>query len=310
MAKKCEIWQDRYPSADGLSSVSYCCFVPLEVVPRAVIQISHGMCEYFMRYRPLAEYLCELGYVVCGNDHTGHGESAANADALGFTGGVDAMVEDLYTLTEKMRGQFENLPVILVGHSMGSFLARYYAEIYPDSVDGLVIVGTGGPDNPTELGKALAKTTMKLRGEKHRSPLITEIAFGSYNKGLVCEKGKKAWLTRDAAVVDAYAEDKFCNYTFTAKGYYDLFDMIGRVSRPNWAGTLTKDLPVLILSGEADPVGAYGKGVVKVHERLLAAGMTDVKMILYPEMRHEVFNEIGKEQVYGDLVAWLEEHGF
>ena len=141
-------------------------------------------------------------------------------------------------------------------------------------------------------------------------PLITGIAFGSYNKGFDCEKGKKAWLTRDTAVVDAYAEDKFCNYTFTAKGYYDLFDMIGRVSRREWAEKLPKALPTLILSGEADPVGAYGKGVRKVHERMIAAGMSDVSLILYPEMRHEVFNELGKEQVWGDLALWLSTHGF
>lgn len=310
MEKRCEFWQDRFPSADGYSSISYFCFAPTDVVPKAVIQISHGMCEYFLRYRPLAEYLCDLGYVVCGNDHTGHGESAVDEEELGLTGGVDAMVEDLYTLTEAMREQFAEIPVVLIGHSMGSFLARLYAEKYPEGADALVIVGTGGPDNPTELGKALAKTTAKLRGEKHRSPLITEIAFGSYNKGLDCEKGKKAWLSRDTAVVDAYAKDPFCNYTFTAKGYYDLFDMIGRVSRKEWATSLPKSLPILMLSGEADPVGAYGKGVTKVYERLLAAEMSDVKLILYPEMRHEVFNEIGKEQVFGDLVEWLAAHGF
>lgn len=310
MEKRCEFWQDRYPSADGYSSISYFCFVPMDTAPKAVIQISHGMCEYVLRYRPLAEYLCSLGYAVCGNDHTGHGESVVDDGELGLTGGVDAMVEDLYTLTETIREQFAELPVILLGHSMGSFLARLYAETYPEGADGLVIVGTGGPDNPTELGKALAKTTAKLRGEKHRSPLITEIAFGSYNKGLTCEKGKKAWLSRDTAVVDAYAEDKYCNYTFTAKGYYDLFDMIGRVSRKEWAQKLPKNLPILMLSGEADPVGSYGKGVEKVYGRLLDAGMEDVKLILYPEMRHEVFNEIGKEQVFGDLAEWLSAHGF
>lgn len=310
MGNACDLQKGTFPSADGCSSVAYYCFVPSETPPRAVVQISHGMCEYFMRYRPLAEYLTALGYAVCGNDHTGHGESAPDSAALGLTGGVDAMVGDLHTLTGLLREKFPGVPLVLLGHSMGSFLARLYGEIYPDAVDGLVIVGTGGPDNPTGLGKTLAKLTAGLRGKAHRSALITEIAFGSYNKGLAAEKGKKAWLSRDTAVVDAYAEDKFCNYTFTAKGYYDLFDMIGRVSRKEWAQKLPSTLPVLMLSGEKDPVGSYGKGVKKIYERLLAAGLCDVTLRLYPEMRHEVFNELEKETVFADLAAWLSEHNF
>lgn len=309
MEKRCVYETGTFPSADGSSSIAYYCFLP-EGAPRAIVQISHGMCEYFLRYTPLAQYLTARGYAVCGHDHTGHGASVASPEALGLTGGAEAMVTDVKMLTEILRERFPSTTLVLLGHSMGSFVARLYAERYPDAVDGLVIVGTGGPDNPTGVGKALARLTEALRGKGHRSGLITTIAFGSYNKGLDCEKGKKAWLTRDQSVVDAYAADPLCNYTFTARGYYDLFDLIGLVSRKAWAGMLPKELPMLLLSGERDPVGGYGKGVRKVYERLCNAGIKDVKLMLYPEMRHEVLNEIGKETVFFDLAAWLEEHGF
>lgn len=310
MEKSYKIEQGYFPSSNGRSSVFYGCFLPAEGSPHAVIQISHGMSEYFMRYQPLAVYLTTLGYAVCGSDHVGHGKSVADEKELGHTCGVDAMVDDLHILTGMMRDRFAGVPVVLLGHSMGSFLARLYGEKYGADLDGLVIVGTGGFDNPTALGKMLAKLIGACYGETHRSNLITTIAFGSYNKKFPKEQGEKAWLSRDAAVVDAYMKDPHCGFTFTAKGYYDLFDMIGRVSRKEWAGLLPKNLPVLLLCGAQDPVGNYGRGVAQVYDRLKAAGIKDVRLVTYPEMRHEVLNEIGKEQVFSDLAAWLSERNF
>lgn len=297
-------------SADGRSTLAYYCFVPKTEAPRALLQISHGMCEYIMRYEGLANYLTGLGYLVFGNDHAGHGESAANDDELGLTGGADAMVDDLFAVGAKVRETYPDKKYILLGHSMGSFAARLYAAKYPDTADALVIVGTGGPDNPTGLGKALARLTAKLRGQGHRSALITTIAFGSYHKRFRGEPSKSAWLTRDRAIVEAYDNDKFCNYTFTAKGYYDLFDLIGRVSDKTWADKVRQSLPIFVISGAEDPVGDYGAGVEKVYRRLCDAGVGDVTLKLYEGMRHEIFNETDRETVYSDLSAWLEEHGF
>ena len=310
MQKNYNLKIGEYPSADGHSKIAYYCFVPQGREPRAILQISHGMCEYVMRYEGLANFLAGQGYLVCGNDHTGHGKSAANGDELGLTGGADAMVEDVHTLSGLLREGFPRLPLVLLGHSMGSFIARLYAAVYPDELDALVIVGTGGPDHPTGLGKMLAKLTAKLRGEGHRSGLITKIAFGSYNKRFRGESSPSAWLTRDRAVVEAYDADPYCNYTFTAKGYYDLFDLIGRVSAKTWAAKIRPSLPVLVMSGDADPVGDYGRGVDKIYHRLLDAHLTDVRMLLYADARHEIFNEIGKEKVFADLSAWLSERNF
>ena len=310
MEKNYTLERGAFASADGRSTLAYYCFVPKTEEPRALLQISHGMCEYIMRYEPLADYLTGLGYLVFGNDHAGHGESAKTDDELGLIGGACAMVEDLHRMADILRTSYPEKKHILLGHSMGSFAARLYAATYPDELDALVIVGTGGPDNPTGLGKALARLTAKLCGEGHRSALITKIAFGSYNKRFRDEPSRSAWLTRDRAVVEAYDNDKFCNYTFTAKGYYDLFDLIGQVSEKAWAGKVRPSLPIRVISGEEDPVGNYGAGVMKVYDRLVDAGVADVTVKLYEGLRHEIFNEIGREAVYAELSQWLEERGF
>ena len=294
-------------SADGRSTLACFSFVPKIESPRALLQISHGMKEYILRYQPLADYLTGLGFLVFGNDHAGHGESAAEGE-LGITGGADAMVDDLRAAAERVKAQHPDKKHILLGHSMGSFAARLYASRFPTELDALVIVGTGGPDNPTGMGKALARLVAKLHGESHRSPLITEIAFGSYNKRFRGEPSPSAWLTRDREVVATYDADRFCNYVFTAKGYYDLFDLIEKVSTKNWAASLRKDLPTLIISGEQDPVGNYGRGVSKVFARMRNAGMADLTLKLYPDMRHEIFNEIDRQIVFDNLAAWLESH--
>ncbi len=307
MTKNYTLHTEHFPSADGRSQVAYYRFVP-SGEPRAILQISHGMCEYLMRYEPLANHFIGLGYLVCGHDHTGHGASAATPDDLGYPGGSHVMVEDVEKLRALMKEQYPELPLILLGHSMGSFIARLHAAVYPGAVDALVIVGTGGPGNPTGLGKLVARLVARLRGDRHRSKLITAMAFGSYLSRIpkADRRSKNDWLSRDAEVVRAYDADPLCGYPFTAKGYYDLFDLISKVSRKSWPAALPKDLPILLMSGDADPVGAYGRGVQKVFHRLLAVGHTDVSLLLYPKMRHEIFHELGKESVREDLARWLD----
>ena len=143
-------------------------------------------------------------------------------------------------------------------------------------------------------------------GERHRSRLLRSIAFAGYNKKYPKPCDKNAWLTRDTAVVDRYREDPFCAYTFTLRAYHDLFVLVQRVSRRDWAERCPRDLPILLTAGEMDPVGAWGAGVREVDRRLRAAGVRDVTLMLYPEMRHEILNELGREQVWKDMLQWIE----
>jgi alpha-beta hydrolase superfamily lysophospholipase len=294
-------------SSDGKTALSAYRWIPQN--PRAMMQISHGMCEYLMRYRDFAEYLTAQGILVFGHDHLGHGDSVSDPADLGFTaskGGAGMLIEDVHTLSLEMKALYPHLPLILFGHSMGSFITRAVLEIYGEDYAGSVICGTGGPETPAAAGKALASFLIKLKGERHRSRLLAGIAFAGYNKKY--EKGcdKNAWLSRDAAVVEAYNKDPLCGYTFTLRAYRDLFRLVEHVSRPAWAEGCPKEMPLLVVSGEMDPVGNWGKGVRTVADRLQKAGCKDVTLTLYPEMRHEILNEIGREKVWSDIAQWIE----
>ena len=293
------------PSSDGKTELAAYKLVPEQ--PRAMVQISHGMKEYFLRYEGFADYLAQNGFLVFGHDHLGHGNTAKSSDDLGFTVSADALVEDVHNLSLAMKKEYPALPLILFGHSMGSFIARAVLEQYAADYSAAVICGTGGPDTPAGAGKLLARLLIALRGERHRSAFVTGVAFGTYNKKF--EKGcdKNAWLSRDTAIVDRYNADPFCAYTFTLRGYADLFSLVGKVNRRAWFHALPKDLPLLVVSGTEDPVGSWDKGVHAVADRLQGAGMKDVTLRLYHEMRHEILNEIGKEQVWKETLKWMEQ---
>lgn len=295
-------------SYDGKTTLAAYKLVPEN--PRGMVQISHGMCEYLLRYKGFAEFLAESGILVFGHDHLGHGYSVKTTKGLGFTveeGGVEALVEDVHNLALKMKQEYPDLPVILFGHSMGSFIARAVVEKYSATYAGAVFCGTRGDGMPVAFGKAITKHMMSFLGEHYRSKLMQKIVFAGYNKK--CGEGcdPNAWLSRDEEVVKAYNADMLCGFNFTLRGYNDLFTLIEQISREEWASKLSKDLPVLVVSGEADPVSNYGKGAQQVAEKLLAAEMRDVTLKLYPEMRHEILNELEHETVWTDLKEWMEQ---
>jgi alpha-beta hydrolase superfamily lysophospholipase len=302
--------KDRFEYSGG--SLAYRIYEPEGEIDeiRAVVQISHGMCEYVGRYEEYARHLCSQGIVLAGNDHPGHGESAASEEDFGYFAkekGVDLAVEGLKTMSELLLERYEDKPLILLGHSMGSFLCRIYLTKYSENLAGAIVMGTGGPGAPTGAGIALANIIAGLRGDRHRSKLLRSIQQAGYLKH--CGKGadRTDWLTRDRGVVEKYNNDKYCNYIFTVSGYRDLFRMLEAVSVEDWATKVPTDLPILLISGEDDPVGSYGKGVCAVAGALAHAGAQKLKTVLIPGARHEVLNETDRADTYALIDRWIAE---
>ena len=298
-----------FPSSDGKNTVFGEIYMPKIRTAKAVIQLSHGMIDYVTRYEGLADFLAANGYILAGNHHLGHGKTAASESDFGFfssSDGVTLLLKDLHSMNRKLRELFPALPVIMLGHSMGSFLARLYAVRYPHSIVGLIIHGTSGPNGLLPLGKLIARCVRLFKGEKHRSNLVSALAFGSYNKHYPKSEGKAAWLTRDVARVADRESDPYTSFNFTTGGYIDLFEMIGRCNSSSWFSSYPKDMPTLVVSGDDDPVGNYGKGPAYVYKKLLIERCSNVSLKLYSGARHELFNETNRDEVFADLLAWLD----
>lgn len=277
--------------------------------PVAVVQIIHGIAEHASRYDDFATYLNGNGYAVVAEDHMGHGDSVAYGSSKGyFHGGWWAAVEDAYQLMRLTMEQYPGVPYILFGHSMGSFMARSILSKYPDSgITGCVICGTGWqPDFVLGAGRGLAGVICKKSNPATPSMLLHNIAFGSYNKRVEHPRTPHDWLSRDTAVVDAYASDPMCGFVASAGLMNDMFEGISYIQKPENIAQMRKDLPVLFIAGGDDPVGDYGKGVRKAAQAFVTAGMDHVEVKIYPLCRHEILNEINREEVFRDIFAWTE----
>lgn len=280
--------------------------------PKAVIQLIHGMAEYIDRYDEFARYLVGRGFVVCAEDHVGHGNSAASPDDYGhmpLNGGKKVAVGDVHTLHCMVAECFPGVPYVLYGHSMGSFIARAYLARYGDSLAACVLSGTGNPpEGLSKMGRGLARFIASIKGGTYRSKFIDGMGAGSYGKRIENARTSLDWLSTDESVVDAYIADDKCGFMFTVGGYATLLDLTSEVVTPECAGKVPKDLPVLFVSGDGDPVGDMGQGVKAAAQLLSGAGVKTVDCTLYPGMRHEIHNEIGKAQVYDDIASWIEAH--
>ena len=291
-------------STDNETQIHYTVWTP-EEPPVAVCQICHGMVEHISRYDDFARFLAGKGIVVCGCDHKGHGQSKGKA--YGYFGkgkALDVLVSDQLRLTDMMREKYKHLPYVLLGHSMGSFVARRYISENKGKIDGAIICGTAGPGQPVGAGIALSKIVGVFKNETKPCPFLGKIAFAGYNKRTNSDN-PYAWLTRDEKIVDAYSKDELCGFSFTASAYKQMFECIKIVNAPEWAGKVDKSLSVLVTAGKEDPVGSYGEGPQKVYEALKDAEMYDVQFKLYDDCRHEILNELNKEEVYGDFLAFI-----
>ena len=294
------------PSSDGVHDLAGKVYLP-DTPPVGIVHILHGMTEHIARYDRFMRELAEAGYIACGYDHLGHGNTAADSSELGFVAeknGWRLWVGDVKVFSDAVRAEYgKDLPSILMGHSMGSFIARL-ASVDCVRPDALIIMGTGGPNPIAGVGLAVINTVKACKGPRHISPLVDDLAFGSYNKRFGAPKDSKVWLSKDTAVTDAYVRDPFCNYKFTVSGMSDLVRMTALSNKGRWFKSLDKTVPVLLVSGRDDPVGDFGKGVETVCSRLQGTGHT-VICRLYDGYRHEILNDACHDRVVADILDFL-----
>ena len=299
-----------YPSCDGVHTIHTVQWLP-EGEPRGVIQIVHGVAEYVERYAPLAHYLTERGYVVCGEDHLGHGHTAAGQ--FGYfapRGGWDLVARDIRQLRVLQGERHPGLPYVMLGHSMGSFLTRTYLIRWPGTLDGAVLSGTGQEPAPlVALGRLLAGGLCALRGPGDVRDLVYQLSLGAYNRAFRPNRTTADWLSRDEGAVDANLRDPLCAFRPTVSMFRDMMTGLRFIARRDNLARMERATPVYFLSGDRDPVGSMGAGVKKVAGMFRAAGCGDVTLKLYPGGRHEMFNEINRQEVMDDLLAWLQSRG-
>ena len=280
--------------------------------PKAVVQIVHGMAEYIDRYDDFARYLVSRGFVVCAEDHVGHGGSATGPDDFGhipIKGGKRIVVGDVHTLRVMVAPLFPDVPYVMYGHSMGSFIVRAYIARHGSGLAACVLSGTGNvPANISKAGNTLARFLASIWGETHRSKTIDNMGAGAYGKKIENARTPLDWLSTDKSVVDAYIADDKCGFMFTVGGYATLLDLTAEVVTPECAARVAKDLPILLVAGDNDPVGDMGVGVKAAAQLLSDAGVRTVDCKIYKGMRHEIHNEADKAQVYDDVASWIEKH--
>lgn len=299
---------DFYYDSQGAGKIHGCRWTP-EQPPVAVVQIIHGIAEYIERYDDFARFLNGLGILVVAEDHMGHGKSINGDGVQGyFHGGWFTAVEDSLNLLRKTKGEFPDLPYVLFGHSMGSFMTRTILCKYPDSgICAAVICGTGWqPKLMLDTGIGVCNLFCKTQGEKNPSKPLEKLVFSNYNQKVEHPRTPYDWLTRDSKIVDEYLAHPLCGFTPTAGLMRDLLTGMRFNQNPKNLSNMKKDLPVFFIAGGDDPVGNYGKGVHQAAQAFRDAGMEDVKSKIYPLGRHEILNEINREEVYKDVASWLQ----
>ena len=301
-----------FDSTNGTDKIAYYIYTP-KVPVRGVVQISHGMCEYVERYEKFTDLLCGLGFAVCGNDHLGHGASAAGEEELGYFApelGWTYLPRDMRKMTLIMKERFPDLPFVIFSHSMGSFITRAYMAKFDSKYDGVILCGTSGGDPALNAGLILAKTLIAQFGDHYRSEKLENIISGVGNQRISLKRTSFDWITRDTDALAEYIRDKRCNFIFTAGGYYDLIMLIEYINESTWADKINKNIPLFIISGTDDPIGGYGKSVEKVYNSLKDAKIKDVTMKLYDGARHELLSEINRDEVIADILSWIDSRFF
>lgn len=278
--------------------------------PLGLLQLIHGSCEHIGRYEDFAGYMADSGYIVYGWDLRGHGITASSPEELGFfalRGGWDLLLRDAMEINKHIKAEYPDKPLVLIGHSMGSFLARHFAMLHGAAIDGLIAIGTShNPRLLLKLGKHLAERDIRKNGHFNRSALLYKLSYGSFNKKFSPSRTDQDWLTSDEEIVDKFIADDLCGFVLTSCGFRDMFYGLLEITDNSNIKRHPEGLPTLLISGKEDPVGAEGRQVVKAYEGYKKAGVKSISMKLYEGMRHEVLNERDRQQVYKDIISWLE----
>ena len=299
-----------FPSSDGKTLIHVHQWTPVGQSVKGVVQIAHGVAEYALRYAHFARYLCEQGFVVVANDHLGHGQSVIDGCPMVYLGEKGSwwhVVDDVEQLRQRMTKVFVGKPYFLFGHSMGSFIARSHLIRYPGKLDGCILCGTAH-QSPVIIsgGKLVADKEIRRLGRKAYSVRVDQLAFGAYNKPFAPNRTRFDWLSVNEANVDAYIADPLCGGETTLGLFREMLDGLSYITKQSNINAMDKELPVLFIAGDQDPVGDMGKGVEKAHACFKKAGIRDLRMKLYHGLRHEILNENTKQYVYREVLDWLE----
>lgn len=292
----------KVPSTDKINTLNVKIYRP-EGEAKGIFQVVHGMTEHLERYDEILSLMCENGYFCIIHDHLGHGKTAKDGD-LGYIAeknGYKILIDDVHAVYTEAAKLCPDKKRFLMGHSMGSFITRLYVAKYKDNVDGYVMMGSGAGNPAANIGLFLTRFLAKVRGNRHVSKFIYAMAFGSYNKKFK-ERSRYAWLSRDMEITNKYKKDQYCTFLFTVSAMNDLIRLNKECNRKKWYESLPEKANILIMSGDMDPVGGYGKGITKVYNRLLSQNKYCVELKLYNEARHEILNDYCKNEVRQDIL--------
>ena len=300
-------------SSDEITPIHVVQWIP-DDKPKAVVQLIHGMVEHIERYDDFAKFLCSKGFLVVGHDHLGHGQSVLSVEDWGYitdNSPARALVRDIHHLRVLTQKRYPDIPYFILGHSMGSYLLRRYLTHKGQGLSGAIIEGTGSEsDTKIRVGLTLVRALARSKGWHYRTDSLQEMTFNSAYKGydLTLTDTENSWICSDPEIVQKYIDDASCGFTFTTSGFEALLSTVLFVNQKKNIERIPKELPLYIISGEKDPVGNLGKGVKNVYHQYVKAGITDVECKLYPDARHELHNEPIKDEVYADILGWIENH--